>query len=215
MRHAAVLKGGLFYSGVSLLLLLAGLVVLLYGWEFFRAVLFPWAFLILMIPIPSFVLQTITFSLEVPTLKLSVFLLQLIAGPVVVHGNMIAVQSDLVLFDFESGMLSLLTPLTVAIIHGYLADNRRWVRAMLVFASVPTAIVADSFSIVGIFLVAQLWGPDAVKLFSPYSGWIIFAVSLMMLFIFHRLILRIWGDGKDAEYSLHLPPTHTSTLGYH
>jgi exosortase len=155
MRHSTVLRGGLFYSGVSLLLLLAGLVILLYGWEFFRAVLFPWAFLILMIPVPSLILRKVTFSLQVPTLKLAAFLLQLAGVPLVREGNVIIFQSNLALSSFESGIRSLMTPLTVAILHGYLADNRKWVRAMLACSSVPIAIVADIFRIVGTGLLAQ------------------------------------------------------------
>ena len=45
----------IFLSRFSLLIVLAGLTVLFLGWTFFRAVLFPWAFLVLMIPIPAIV----------------------------------------------------------------------------------------------------------------------------------------------------------------
>jgi len=199
MRHSTVLKADLFYSGVSLLLFLAGVVILLYGWEFFRAVLFPWAFLILMIPVPSVILQKVPLSLQVPTLKLSAFLLQLAGVPVVLEGNVITLQSMSFLCSLESGIRSLLTPLTVAIIHGYLADNRKWVRAVLACSSVPIAIVADSFRIVGACLLAQFWGLDEAELFLPYSGWLIFAISLIMLFILHRLILRIWGGSPKSQ----------------
>ena len=41
-----VLGAELFLSRVSLLILLAGLIIALRGWPLFRAVLFPWAFLI-------------------------------------------------------------------------------------------------------------------------------------------------------------------------
>src|ERR1700722_17997196 len=53
-----------FSSRVSLLVLLAGLIILFRRWKFFKAVLFPWAFLILMIPIPDLILQHITFPLQ-------------------------------------------------------------------------------------------------------------------------------------------------------
>jgi exosortase len=213
MRHSIVLKGGLFFSGVSLLLFLAGLVILLYGWEFFRAVLFPWAFLILMIPVPSVILQKVPFSLQVPTLKLSAFLLQLAGVPLAREGNVITLQSNMFLFSFESGIRSLLTPLVVAIIHGYLADNRKWVRAVLACSSVPIAIVAASSRIVGTCLLAQFWGLDKAELFFPYSGWLMFAVSLITLFILHRFILRIWGRSPETKYSMQRPATTTSTLG--
>jgi exosortase len=216
LRYSTVPKAGLFFSGVSLMLLLAGLVILLYGWEFFRAVLFPWAFLILMIPVPSVILQKVTFSLAVPTLKLSAFLLQLVGVPLVREGDVFTLQNS-ALFSFEagSGIRFLLTPLTVAIIHGYLADNRKWVRAVLACSSVPIAIVAESFRIIGTCLLAQLWGQDEAELFFRYSGWLVFAVSLFMLFILHRLILRIWGGRPEAKHSMQLSATTTSTFGSH
>src|SRR2546421_9405132 len=53
----------LFLSRASLLLLIAGLVVFFQGWHYFRAMLFPWAFLLLMIPIPSIIFNQFTFPL--------------------------------------------------------------------------------------------------------------------------------------------------------
>jgi exosortase len=212
MRLSTALKGSLFFSGVSLLLLLAGLVILLYGWEFFRAVLFPWAFLILMIPVPSVILQKVTFSLQAPTLKLSAFLLQLAGDPLVRAGNVIMLDANSGILEIECGIWCLLTPLTLAIMHGYLADNRKWVRAVLACSSVPIAIFADSFRIVVIYLLAQFWGLDAAERFFPYSGWLIFAGSLIMMFILHRLILLISGGSPEAKYTMQIPATTTSTL---
>jgi len=51
----------IFLARFSLLIVLAGLTVLFLGWSFFRAILFPWAFLVLMIPIPAIVFNQITF----------------------------------------------------------------------------------------------------------------------------------------------------------
>src|SRR5580698_3932325 len=45
----------LFLSRSSLLIVLAALIVLLLGWNFFRALLFPWAFLFFAIPIPAII----------------------------------------------------------------------------------------------------------------------------------------------------------------
>src|SRR5271155_742674 len=66
-----VLGAELFFSRVSLLILLAGLIILFQGWTFFRAVLFPWAFLILMIPIPNLVISRVTFPLQLLAANLS------------------------------------------------------------------------------------------------------------------------------------------------
>jgi hypothetical protein len=106
---------------------------------------FQWALLILMIPVPRVILQKVTFSLEVPTLKLAALLLQLAGVPVVREGNVITLQSNLV-FSFESGIRSLLTPLTVAIIGlgTGVAEGLSWMKNSgcvslgdLLFARVP------------------------------------------------------------------------------
>src|SRR5580698_10492955 len=54
----------LFLSRISMLMVLAGLIVLFLGWSFFRALLFPWAFLLLMIPIPAIIFNQLTFPLQ-------------------------------------------------------------------------------------------------------------------------------------------------------
>jgi hypothetical protein len=46
--------------------------------------------------------------------------------------------------------------------------------------------------------------------FSVIRGGLIFAVSLIMLFILHRLILRIWGGSPEAKYSLQLLEANAS-----
>ena len=64
MLVMGVLGADIFLPRVSLLILLAGLIILIQGWAFFRAVLFPWVFLILMIPIPALLINRVTFPLQ-------------------------------------------------------------------------------------------------------------------------------------------------------
>jgi len=49
--------------------------------------------------------------------------------------------------------------LTLAIIYGYLMEDRVWVRVVLAIAAVPIAVVANSFRIVGTGLLIQYWDP--------------------------------------------------------
>lgn len=214
MRHSTVLRGGLFFSGVSLLLLLAGLVILLYGWEFFRAVLFPWAFLILMIPVPFVILHKATFLL-VPTLKLSAFLLQLAGIPLVREGNAIVLDANSTLFSFDAARWNPLLPDSVdrghhARLFGGQSQMGASSAGMLLSAH---RNFCQQLSDCWYMSSCLVLGLDEVELFSPYSGCLIFAVSLIMLFILHRLILSIWGGSPEAKYSMPLPATTTSTLG--
>jgi exosortase D (VPLPA-CTERM-specific) len=186
-----VLGADIFLPRVSLLILLAGLIILFQGWTFFRAVLFPWAFLSLMIPIPTLIINRITFPLQLLAAKLAAVLLELVGVPVLRQGNVIglaAMQLDVV--EACSGIRSLLTLVTLAIIYGYLMETRTWVRVTLVALAAPIAVAANSFRIFGTGLLVQYWDPDKAEgFYHALSGVLIFVVALLLLFAAHRLIL--------------------------
>ena len=64
MLVAGQLGAELFLTRVSLIGVLAGAVLFLYGWEHLRIAWFPLAFLILMIPIPAIIFNQIAFPLQ-------------------------------------------------------------------------------------------------------------------------------------------------------
>jgi exosortase len=188
---AGVLGAELFLSRVSLLVLIAGLVIFLRGWHWFRAVLFPWAFLFLMIPIPEIVFSQITFPLQILASKVAALLLPLLGVPVLREGNVINLPAmPLEVVEACSGIRSLLSLVTLAIIYGYLVETRTWVRVVLALAAIPIAVAANSLRIVGTGLLVQYWDPDKAEgFFHTFSGWLIFVVALAMLVLFHRLLV--------------------------
>jgi exosortase len=190
----------LFLSRSSFLLLLAGLVVLFAGWNVFRAVFFPWAFLFLMIPIPAIIFNQITFPLQILASKVAAGALPLFGVPVLRQGNVI-VLADQILQVAEacSGIRSLMSLVTLAIIYGYLMEKRLWVRCLLALASVPVAVAANSFRIISTGLMVQYWDPEKAEgYFHTSWGWIVFVISLFLLYALHALIRWAWPDrGTD------------------
>jgi exosortase len=188
----------IFLSRASLLVVLAGLIVLFLGWNFFRAVLFPWAFLFLMIPIPAIVFNQITFPLQILASKVASTTLPWMGVPVLREGNVINLPSmSLEVAEACSGIRSLMSLTTLAIIYGYLMERNNKVRVTLAIASIPIAVAANSFRIVGTGLLVQYWDPaKAQGFFHEFSGWLIFVISLVMLYFLHRLI-RLFVDEED------------------
>lgn len=186
----------LFLARFSLLILIAGALILFFGWEFFRAVLFPWAFLLLMIPIPNIVFNQITFPLQIQASKVAASILPLFGVPILREGNVIRLPAmSLEVAEACSGIRSLMSLATLAIIYGYLAETRLWVRWLLALASVPIAIVANSVRIIGTGLLVQYWDPEKAEgYFHASWGWIIFVISLVLLFAVHRLIRLVWRE---------------------
>jgi exosortase len=180
----------LFLSRISLILLIAGMVIFLRGWGTLRAVLFPLAFLVLMVPIPSIILNQITFPLQILASKLAAWILPIVGVPVLREGNVINLPAmPLEVADACSGIRSLLSLTCLAIMYGYLLEKRVGIRVVLALASIPIAVAANGLRIVGTGLLVQYWDPDKAEgFFHAFSGWLIFVVSLLMLFALHRVM---------------------------
>jgi exosortase len=184
----------LFLARFSLLLTIAGLVVLFLGWNYMRAALLPWAFLLLMVPIPNIVLNQVTFPLQLLASKVAAVVLPWLGVPVLREGNVIQLPAmALEVAEACSGIRSLLSLVTLAIIYGYVLERRHAVRVALALASVPIAVAANSSRIIGTGLLVQYWDPDKAEgFFHMFSGWLIFVVSLSLLFLLHKAIGAIW-----------------------
>ena len=190
----------LFLSRTSILLLTTGLVIFFMGWQMLRALLFPLLFLILMVPIPAIILNQITFPLQILASKLSAGLLPLLGVPVLREGNVIILPAmPLEVAEACSGIRSLLSLVTLAIMYGYLLEKKIGIRVLLAIAAVPIAVAANGLRIVGTGLLVQYWDPDKAEgFFHIFSGWLIFVVSLLMLFVFHQCVTFI-GNRKEAQ----------------
>jgi exosortase len=183
----------LFLSRSSLLFLLAGLIILFLGWAHFRALIFPWAFLFLMIPVPTLILNEVTLPLQFLASNLGASLLRLVGVPVLREGNVIQLPSiTLEVAEACSGVRSLVSLITLAIVYGCLVDKENketMIRILLVISAVPIAIAANVLRIVGTGLAAGYWSPvKAEGFFHEFSGVVIFIISLLILFGVHQLL---------------------------
>lgn len=196
-----VLGSELFLSRISLLMLIAGLVILFQGWAYQKAILFPWLFLLLMVPIPVIVFNQVTFPLQLLASKLASGTLAALGVPVLREGNVIQLPAmPLEVAEACSGIRSLLSLTTLSIIYGYLMEKRIAVRWILALASVPIAVAANALRIVGTGLLVQYWDPGKAEgFFHAFSGWLIFVISLLLLFTLHRASVLIWPSQKQGH----------------
>jgi len=186
----------LFLSRSSLLLVLAAIIVLFLGWNFFRVLLFPWAFLVLMIPIPAIVFNQVTFPLQLLASQVASTTLPWMGVPVLREGNVIVLPAmALQVAEACSGIRSLMSLATLAIIYGYLMESRVSVRVFLALASLPVAVAANSLRVVGTGLLVQYWDPDKAQgFFHEFQGWLMFVASLLMIYLLHRAVCVFWPE---------------------
>ncbi|MEO6924706.1 MAG: exosortase/archaeosortase family protein, partial [Acidobacteriaceae bacterium] len=188
-----VLGADLFLSRFSFVLMAIGLVWVFFGFEMVRQTKFPLFVLILAIPFPTLVMNQITFPLQLLASHAASSLLSLVGVPVLRDGNVIQLPAmQLEVAEACSGIRSLMSLFTVAVIYGYFMESSIWIRVILAFASLPIAVAANAIRIFGTGICVQYWNPDkAVGFFHEFSGWLMFLVSLVCLYCLHRLILLL------------------------
>ncbi len=146
----------LFLARLSLIILLAGLVLHFGGEPFLKELRFPVLILLLGSPLPSLILNQITFSLQIFASKVASWLLPFFAVPVLREGNVI-VLPFMKLEDAEacSGIRSLMSLFAMAVFYGYFMERSTVRRILLALASVPIAIAANVVRILGTGLCVQ------------------------------------------------------------
>ena len=193
-----VLGADLFFQRVSFVLLVSGLVWALLGKEMLGRLKFVMFVLLLAIPLPAIVFNQITFPLQQWASTLASRLLPLAGVPVLQMGNIIRLPAmDLEVAVACSGIRSLMSLFTVAVIYGYFLEKETWRRVLLALSSLPIAVTANVLRIFGTGLCVQYWDPDkAMGFFHEFSGWLVFLVSLGCLYLVPLSMRAFAGKGR-------------------
>jgi len=178
----------LFTARMSFVLLLTGLIWTFFGWAMVRALRFPLLVLILAIPFPAIVFNQITFPLQLLASRIASDVLPLLGVPTLHEGNVIKLPiMDLEVAEACSGIRSLMSLFTLAVFYGYFLERTTSRRVILALASIPIAVTANVARIVGTGLCVQYWDPEkALGFFHEFSGWVMFVISLVCLYLVHR-----------------------------
>jgi exosortase len=198
---AGILGAELFLTRISLIGVVAGSVLFILGWKHLRVLLFPIAFLLLMIPIPAIIFNQVAFPLQLLASRFGELTLNVAGIPVLREGNVITLSNTtLEVAEACSGIRSLVSLLTIAIVYGYFSERGAWARTLLALSSIPVAIVANGVRVAGTGVAAHFVGPDAAQgFFHTFSGWLVFIVAFALLFVVHRVIS--WVSGRLSKAS--------------
>jgi len=180
----------LFLTRVSLIGVIAGAMVFLFGWRQLRILAFPIAFLLLMIPLPAIVFNRIAFPLQLLASRAGELALSTAGVPVLREGNVLVLPSTtLEVVEACSGIRSLVSLLTLGIVLGYFCERRRWARVLLALATIPIAILANAARVAGTGFAAEWIGPQAAEgFFHTFSGWLMFVIAFALLLGLQRLL---------------------------
>src|SRR5688572_9389778 len=190
---AGILGAGLFLTRMSMIGVTAGIVLFVLGWQHLRILAFPIAFLVLMVPIPAIIFNQIAFHLQLLASRFGEKTMMMFDIPVLREGNLIIMaNTTLEVAEACSGIRSLVSLLTLGIIYSYFTDSRTWVQVVTTVSTIPIAIVANGLRVAGTGVAAHYYGEEAATgFFHTFSGWLVFVVAFVMLFVVMQLIQRI------------------------
>jgi exosortase len=190
----------LYLQRTSVIVVIAGVVFLLLGSGFLRALAFPIAFLFFMVPLPAVVMNAIAFPLQLFAAQTAALCLFNLGIPVLREGNVIMLASTtLEVAEACSGIRSLQALLAIGTVYAYFSQSVMWKRWVLVMLSIPIAIVANAFRVSGTGILAHYWGPQAAEgFYHTFSGWIIFVVAFALLLLC-GWILSFFRDGQGLR----------------
>ena len=202
----------LFVQRTSLVLLLAGIVDYFWGFKLLRLVLVPLALLLLAIPIPAILLNKIAFPLQLLASRCAVSAIAAFNIPVLRQGNVIELMplgasqpKRLEVVEACSGIRSLMTLITLAVVFAYFTHSRRddagkgngdgnqissrlksfalWRSLIIIVAAIPIAILTNVLRVSGTGVLARFYGTKVADgFFHSFSGWVMYIVAFVMLF---------------------------------
>ena len=190
---AGTLGAELFLTRVSIIGLLAGVVLFAAGWRHLGILVFPLAFLLLMIPLPAIIFNQIAFPLQLVASQFGETTLRLFDIPVLREGNIIHLaNTELEVAEACSGIRSLISLLTLGIVYGYFIDPRPTARAFIALTTIPIAIVANGLRVAGTGIAAHYYGREVADgFFHTFSGWLVFVFAFAMLFVVVYAVQRL------------------------
>jgi exosortase len=179
---------------VALPLLFWGATWFLWGAAVVRACRFPFAFLLLMVPVGNYVQGTV--SLQLLVTGACNLLAPLIGLHVEATGTTIRSLDGGFHFEIAegcSGIRSLMSMVSVTALYVHFAQPVTWKKVAVFTGSLVFAVVGNIGRIFSVLLVARFAGPKwAGGLYHDYSDLIFFPVAVAAMMGFNRWISRDW-----------------------
>jgi len=191
-----IASGEAWMTGVAIVGVVAGAVLYARGPAWLRALVFPIAYLLFMVPIPDAWLAPVIVRLQLWVSVVGTALLQAMGVPVLRSGNVLQLASGEQLFVAEacSGITSLITLIPLGVFLAYFIERGVWRRSLLVATVVPVALLGNLIRVLLTVAMANQLGADAATRSSLHLwvGLATYVVAVLVLLGVGSLMRRYW-----------------------
>lgn len=193
----AILAQWVWVGRMSFLISLTGAIVTLFGWRVVRELVYPLCTLILMVAPPTFLFTRLTFSLQLLASRLGEACLEALGYSVLREGNVLElVGIKLSVEEACSGIRSLMAILFMCVLYNYFFVRGWTMKALLLAAAIPIAILGNAARIVATGIASQ-YNPQLVKGAAHEAlGYVTVLAAAVGCVLFHlmmRSFQKVWG----------------------
>jgi exosortase len=169
----------------SLVLTIAGLVLMVAGWQVFSRASWILLFLFLMVPLPGRIHNMIGGPLQRMATTGSVFLLEVFGARVSQQGNVIMLNRSVPLAVAEacSGLRMLMAFVIVAAFLAYMVKRPRYQKTVVLLSSTAVGVICNIMRISATAMLTLLVGVEpAEKFFHDFAGLVMMPIAVLLMF---------------------------------
>jgi len=191
--------------GLSLVLVMMGLVLSLRGWETLRCTAFPIAFLLFAVPLSPIFTEPVSFPMRLMSTNLAVDFLNAAGVPARSAGTLMQFPNfTLVVPNACSGMQSLLALFAALSAFVYVVEGSWWKKTILLGCIPPLVVFANSIRLALTGLTATGLSQKAAQgTVHETTGILVFIIACLGLLIIARAILGLdtlrFADDSDPD----------------
>ncbi len=172
----------LFISTLSIVPLLYGLISYLYGMNVAKVLSFPILYLLLLVPPPFGILDSITLPMRHGISVVTETILSLFNYPIKREGLLLSIGiHEIFMGQPCSGFRSIITMFSLILAYVYISSKGRWAKKLILVSFIlPFAMLGNLIRVIALCLITYYFGEEIGQGFFHYfSGVIIFIITLM------------------------------------
>ena len=182
----------LFISTLSLIPVLCGLVIFLYGYAIAKTLSFPILYILLMVPPPLGILDNLTLPMRYWISVITEHILRQFSYPITRDGLLLSMGGyDIYMGPACSGFRSLITMISLGLVYIYIIKASIKSKVILLSSLIPLALFGNLIRVISVCLVTFYFGNEIGHKYHDASGFVIFVIMILGLVGLENLLQAI------------------------
>lgn len=190
---------------LSQVLVLAGLILIIFGFPALKASWFPLFFLVFMVPLPSVIVDAITLPMKVAVSIVTENVLYFFNYPIAREGVILHIgQYQLLVADACAGMHTLISLEALGLLYLNLVKHDSAIRNItLALFIIPISFTANVIRVISLTLITYYFGDEVGQGFvHGFAGMLLFIVALVLIISLDTMIQWFVNSRENAAKTI-------------